>query len=234
MKTSYIRKTHQTVLVNRCSLFFPAHVKRTRVAHLASWVEPVVDAACSRRPCFALHHPRLHGPADHCRHRQQEGEQTEGRNSGQAGWLAESAAANLLSSVVTVAERLWLPPGSAGGGRDAGCVLHHGPAMVCRCDRALHFSRQQPEGGVGERRARRAAKVLGHQRAAGHRLHDLHHDGLLRLPDLCPEGEHHLIFGSQGTPELSFSPSTLQQLTSFKNALTQHNSVSISWCFSAP
>lgn len=207
------------------------------MAHLASWVEPVVDAACSCRPCFALHHPHLHGPTDHCRHCQQEGEQTEGRCSGQAGWLTERAAVNPLSSVLTVAERLWLPPGSAGGSRDAGCVLHHGPAVVRRCDRALHLSCQQPEGGVGERRARRAAKVLGYQRAASHRLHDLHHDGLLRLPDLCPEGEHLQISRPQETTELlsvSFSPSTLLQLTSFKNALTQHNSVSICWCFSAP
>lgn len=207
------------------------------MAHLASWVKPVVDAACSRPPCFALHHPRLHGPADHRRHRQQEGEQTEGRYSGQAGWLTESAAVNLLSTVLTLAERLWLPPGSAGGGRDAGCVLRHGPTVVRRRDRALHLSCQQPESGVGERRARRAAEVLGHQRAASHRLGDLRHDGLLRLPDLCPEGKHLLIFGPQGTSELlsvSFSPSTRLQLTPLKKALTQHNSVSICWCFFAP
>ena len=99
---------------------------------------------------------------------------------------------------VSVAERLWLPPGPAGGGGDAGRVLHHGPAVVRRSDRALHLPRQQSEGGVGVRGARRAAQVPGHQRAESHRLHDLRPDGLLRLHDLRPQGDvtPHLLITS--------------------------------------
>lgn len=98
-----------------------------------------------------------------------------------------------LAVCVLVAERLWLPPGPAGGGGDAGCVLHHGPAVVRGGDRALHLPRQQSETGVGVRGAGRAAKVPGHQRAESHGLHDLRPDGLLRLHDLRPQGEHHHV-----------------------------------------
>ena len=38
----------------------------------------VVDAGCCH-PCFVGSHPHLHGPADHCRYRQQKGEQAEGK-----------------------------------------------------------------------------------------------------------------------------------------------------------
>ncbi|XP_028282013.1 sodium bicarbonate cotransporter 3 isoform X8 [Parambassis ranga] len=138
-----------------------AHIEYARLADLPARTEPLVDLAggfCSRP---ALHHPHLYGPADHRRHRQQEGEQAE--------------------------ERLRLSPGPAGGGADAGRVLHHGPAVVRGSDRALHLPRQQPEAGVGVRGARRAAQVPGHQRAESHRLHDLCPDGLLRLHDLRPQ-----------------------------------------------
>ena len=58
----------------------PAHVQHPGLADLAARYEPLVDAAGRRRPRAALHHPHLHGPADHRRHRQQEGEQTEGQD----------------------------------------------------------------------------------------------------------------------------------------------------------
>lgn len=102
---------------------------------------------------------------------------------------------------VLAAERLRVPPGPAGGGRHAGRVLHHGPAVVRGGDGALHLPRQQPEGGVGLRGARRAAQVPGHQGAEGDRLHDLRPHGLLRLHDVCAEGQR--LTGS-GTNELYF------------------------------
>ena len=58
-----------------------AHVQHSRVVDLPAGAQPLVDAAGRRCPRSALHHPHLHGPADHRRHRQQEGKQTEGEDS---------------------------------------------------------------------------------------------------------------------------------------------------------
>lgn len=94
----------------------------------------------------------------------------------------------LIRVCLVAAEGLWLPPGPAGGGPDAGRVLRHGPAVVRGRHRALHLPCQQPEGGIGVRGARRAAQVPGHPRAEGDRLHDIRPDGLLRLHDVCAQG----------------------------------------------
>lgn len=178
-----------------CLFVRSAHIKHSRVADLPTGTQPLVDAAGCRRPRSALHHPHLHGPTDHRRHRQQEGKQAQGQDA----CLFELTGLSLterpddelrLPVCVLVAEGLWLPPGPSGGGGDAGRVLHHGPAVVRGSNRALHLPRQQSEAGVGVRGARRAAEVPGHQRAEGHRLHDLRPDGLLRLHDLSPQGEH--------------------------------------------
>jgi len=95
----------------------------------------------------------------------------------------------LAPCYLLLAEGLWLPPGPADSGRDAGRVLHHGPAVVRGGHRALHLPRQQPEAGVGELSARRAAALPGHPGAAAHRPAHLPAHGLLRLHDRSAAGE---------------------------------------------
>lgn len=98
--------------------------------------------------------------------------------------------ANAFDCLV-LAEGLWLPLGPVRGGGDVGRVLGDGPAVVRGGHRALHLPREQPKAGVGVLRTWRAAEVPGHPRAALHRLHDLHADGMLRFHDLCVKGQRH-------------------------------------------
>lgn len=86
-------------------------------------------------------------------------------------------------------ERLWLSPGFDDSGNNAGCVLHHGPAVVRGCYRPLHLAREQPEGGVGLLRSGRVAKVPGHPGAAGHWVLDLYAHGLFCFYDIGTQGE---------------------------------------------
>lgn len=69
----------------------PAHVQHSRVADLSSGTEPLVDNAGSRCPRPALHHPHLHGPTDHRRHHQQEGEQAQGLDHGTGSCVSDGA-----------------------------------------------------------------------------------------------------------------------------------------------
>lgn len=82
-----------------------------------------------------------------------------------------------------------LPPGPVCGGRDAGRVLGDGPAVVRGGHRALHLPREQPEAGVGVLGPRGAAQIPGYPRAALHRPHDFHPDGLFCVHDVCFEGQ---------------------------------------------
>lgn len=80
-------------------------------------------------------------------------------------------------------ERLWLPPGPADGGHHAGCLLHHGPALVCGCNRPVHHAREQPQARIWVLCSWRTTQVLGHQRTESDRSYDLCADGLLSLHD---------------------------------------------------
>ena len=95
-------------------------------------------------------------------------------------------------------EGLWLPPGPAGGGGDAGRVLGDGPALVRGGHRALHLPRQQPEAGVGVLGPRGAAALPGHPGAARHRPAHLPADGLLRVHDPRAQGEGGRVRGEGG------------------------------------
>lgn len=90
---------------------------------------------------------------------------------------------------VSPTERLWLSSGPAGGVGHVGHLFHRGSAVVCRRHRALHLSRQQPEGGVWLLCSRRTAEIPGHSGTADHRTHDLCPHGLFCLHDLSAEGE---------------------------------------------
>lgn len=187
---SYFRK--KTFYSQTLPFVHSAHNKYSWVADLTPRFQPLVDSAGCCHTCSALHHPNLHGPTDHSCHRQQEGEQTQGQDNRQdRRQLRQMGCKNDKLSVfgVLVVERRWLPLGSARGGCDAWCMLHHGPAMVCSGYCPLYLPCEQSKGGVRMCCSRWAAKVPGHQRAACHRLHDLHPHGLFRLHDLCPEGE---------------------------------------------
>lgn len=80
-------------------------------------------------------------------------------------------------------ERLWLPSGPADGGRHAGGLLHHGSALVCGCNRPVHYTREQPQAGVGMLCPGGAAQVPGHPRTESHGPHDLRAHGLLGVHD---------------------------------------------------
>lgn len=90
---------------------------------------------------------------------------------------------------VCFAERLWVPSGPADGWGDAGGVLHHGLALVRSRHGPVHLTRQQPEAGVGELGSRRAASLLGHQRAEAHWPGHLPAHGLLCIHDWSPAGQ---------------------------------------------
>lgn len=90
-------------------------------------------------------------------------------------------------------ERLWLPPGPAHGGRHAGSLLHHGPALVCGRDRPVHYPCEQPQAGIRMLCPRGAAQVLGHPGTESHRAYDLRADGLLSLHDSCLKGIPSLV-----------------------------------------
>lgn len=49
------------------------------MAHQPHRTQPLVDGAGCAHPSPALHHLDLHGPADHCCYREQEGAQAEGK-----------------------------------------------------------------------------------------------------------------------------------------------------------
>lgn len=164
-----------------------------------SGAQSLVDHHHHLHPCSPLHHPHLHGSADHSCHYQQEGAQTEGVLF---KWFIKQVLSlpvqqmcriffknHKLCHLVNPAERLRLPPGPVCGGGDAGGVLRDGLAVVCGGHRALHLAREQPEAGVGVLGSRGAAQIPGHPRATLHRPHDLHSDGLLCLHDLCAEGQ---------------------------------------------
>ena len=52
-----------------------AHLQEPRLADGPAGGQPVVDAAGGGAARPALHHPHLHGPADHRRHHQPQGAQ---------------------------------------------------------------------------------------------------------------------------------------------------------------
>lgn len=86
-------------------------------------------------------------------------------------------------------ERLWLSSGPVCGGCDAGRVLSHGSPVVRGCDGAVNQPREQPETGVWMLSTWWTAQVLGHQRAALHRPHDICPYGKLSIYDLHTEGQ---------------------------------------------
>lgn len=95
----------------------------------------------------------------------------------------------LLLCMCASTERLWVSSGPVCGGCDAGRVLSHGPPVVRGCDGAVNQPREQPEIGVRMLRTRWTAQVLGHQRAALHRPHDIRPHGQLSIHDLRAEGQ---------------------------------------------
>lgn len=90
-------------------------------------------------------------------------------------------------------ERLWLPPGPANGGHHVGCLLHHGPALVCGCNCPVHHTCEQPQTGIWVLRSWRTAQVLGHPRTESDRPYDFCADGLLSLHDDYIKGNHSFI-----------------------------------------
>lgn len=75
----------------RCSNLLssrPAHPRGPRVVRLSLREEPVVGLPGERPARPPCHHPHLHGPADHSRHRQQEGAQA----AGERGLVPRSGA----------------------------------------------------------------------------------------------------------------------------------------------
>lgn len=103
-----------------------------------------------------------------------------------SGNIVAELPSNQLCSVFT--EKLWVPSGPADGGGDAGCVLHHGLAMVRSSHRVVHLTCEQPEAGVGELSSGGAASLPGHQRAEAHRPAHLLAHGLLGVHDWSPAG----------------------------------------------
>lgn len=55
-----------------------ANQRRSRLVYQPTGAQPLVDGTHNNHTSSALHHPRLHGPADYSRHHQQEGKQTQG------------------------------------------------------------------------------------------------------------------------------------------------------------
>lgn len=86
-------------------------------------------------------------------------------------------------------ERLWVSSGPVCGGCDAGRVLSHGPPVVRGCDGAVNQPCEQPEIGVWMLSTWWTAQVLGHQRAALHRPHDIRPYGKLSIYDFRTEGQ---------------------------------------------
>ena len=90
-------------------------------------------------------------------------------------------------------ERMWLPPGPADGGRHAGCLLHHGPALVCGCDCPVHHTCEQPQTGIWVLCPWRTAQILGYPRTESNGPYDLCADGLLSLHDSYIKGNRSFI-----------------------------------------
>ena len=70
-------------LTNNNTFFFPpflssANQRWSGLVHQPSGAEPLVDRSHHGGSSSALYHPHLHGPADHSRHYQPEGAQTQG------------------------------------------------------------------------------------------------------------------------------------------------------------
>lgn len=61
-------------------LLHSAHTARSRLVCGPFWEEPMVGVPSEHPACPTGDHPDLHGPADHGRNRQQEGEQAEGKS----------------------------------------------------------------------------------------------------------------------------------------------------------
>lgn len=125
------------------------------------------------------------------------------------------------------AEGLWVPPGPADGRGDAGSVLDHGFAMVRSSHGPVHFSRQQPEAGVGELGSRRAASLPRHQRAEVYRPGHLLAHGLLGIHDGCPAGSSDMLCNA--------APLWLEHLVSSSSLMfffPVHSNASVVWCFS--
>lgn len=87
-------------------------------------------------------------------------------------------------------ERLWLSSGPADGGHHAGCLLHHGPALVCGSNCPVHHTREQPQTRIWVLCSWRTTQVLGHPRTKSDRPYDLCVDGLLSLHDNHIKGNY--------------------------------------------
>lgn len=68
-----------------CLCLQPANQRWSGLVHQPTGAQPLVDRGDHRGPSAALHHPHFHGPADHSRHHQQEGAQTQSKA---LSWLA--------------------------------------------------------------------------------------------------------------------------------------------------